>query len=352
MEGDVVAPIWGRRNAIGKARVEAARRASGAFGYHVTFSQFLPAAVRAAWELLFHVGTGLALAARHGTYDVVVAYGASRPALAARIIAFVTRSRLIVEVPGNLAKSLMVETQHPTRLARLRAAVSESLARHLLESADRVKLLYPGQLEGLLAAGDVEVSVFANFVPVSQIAPGEESRPYLLSMGYPWRVKGMDLVIRAFHAIKEEFPELTLKIVGHCVDMSPYVELAAGDPRIELRSAVSGLDAVSLMRACRVYVLASRTEAMGRVLLEAMAAGKPIVASAVDGVPHYVGDGVNGVLFPPENVEALADGLRRVLRDPTFAERLGSRARDIVMSEYSEERYVANFETMIGEVLA
>ena len=349
--GDVISPVWGRGGAESLKGLDAARRACGRFGYHVTFSQYMPSMYRALWEWLFLLGKGLALSVKHGRYDVIVAYGPTRPAVAGLLLKWLTRTPLVVELPGSLSKSLLMEEERPTRLQRVKAAAGRAIARRILVAADHVKLLYPGQLDGVVDPGKVKASVFANFVPVSRISPADEPGGYILSMGYPWRVKGMDVVIEAFHRIKDEFTGVSLKIVGYCPDMRPYAALAKADPRIELCPAVHRGQAIELIRRCRVYVLASRTEAMGRVLLEAMAARKPIIASAVDGVPHYVRDGVNGLLFPPEDVGALADRMRRVLSDPVLAEGVASRARDRVTAEYSEERYVSNFESMIGNLL-
>jgi glycosyltransferase involved in cell wall biosynthesis len=87
---------------------------------------------------------------------------------------------------------------------------------------------------------------------------------------------------------------------------------------------------------------------MGRVLLEAMAARKPIVASAVGGVPHYIRDGDNGILFQSGNVQDLAIKLHLLLSDPNLRMRLGDRAYEIVMTEFDERSFVKAFEGMLS----
>ncbi len=77
------------------------------------------------------------------------------------------------------------------------------------------------------------------------------------------------------------------------------------------------------MRRCSIFVLASRSEAMGRVLLEAMGAKKPIIASRTSGIPHYVRDGRNGLLFESENSADLTEKIVRLVQDPLLQRRLG-----------------------------
>ncbi|HQH26490.1 MAG TPA: glycosyltransferase family 4 protein [Oligoflexia bacterium] len=95
----------------------------------------------------------------------------------------------------------------------------------------------------------------------------------------------------------------------------------------------------------------SRTEAMGKVLLEAMAHEKPVIAARVDGIPHYVTDMENGLLFEKENAADLAQRLRMVLANPQLSAALGKRGRERLRSQLSEQEYVRCFNLMIEQVL-
>jgi glycosyltransferase involved in cell wall biosynthesis len=97
---------------------------------------------------------------------------------------------------------------------------------------------------------------------------------------------------------------------------------------------------VALMAECSFFVLASRSEGMPRVLMEAMASHKPIIASAVSGIPFYIKDGETGLLFPREDVDALAAALDRVMGDEVFAAKLGENGFHYASSELSERRHV------------
>ena len=91
-----------------------------------------------------------------------------------------------------------------------------------------------------------------------------------------------------------------------------------------------------------MLVLPSLNEGMGRVLVEAMAAGKPVVASRVGGIPDLVRQGETGYLVPPADEEALANGIKMLLDDPDKAKQMGQHGK-----EYSHQ---FSLETMIEKL--
>ena len=90
---------------------------------------------------------------------------------------------------------------------------------------------------------------------------------------------------------------------------------------------------------------------MGRVLLEAMACRKPIIASNVGGIPEVIKNGYNGLLFKSENVDDLADKIRLVLSDKKVATMLRNNAHSYVKEKLSEECYANNYINMIKNTL-
>lgn len=291
---------------------------------------------------------GLATAKEQGP-DLVFTYGALSTGLSGWLLSRRLRVPLVLEFPGHPFKGML---HAGGRHAHLRARVTEWIAEFLVNRADHVKLLYPTQLDDLRLRHIPPATVSHDFVPVSLIPWRPEAEaPEILLMGYPWHLKGVDLLIKAFLQIAEKHQDVKLRVIGHCPDRAPFEALAGGHPRISLEKAVFSEEAQQAISQCRVFVLASRTEAMGRVLLEAMAAGRPIVASRVDGIPHYVQDGVNGLLFESENVADLAEKLDRVLSDAALRRTLGENGRRIVMEQYSEAAYARSMVTMFYEVL-
>lgn len=268
------------------------------------------------------------------------------------VLAKMCRMKSIVEVNGNYKSSFIRNSQVPSIGERLRHMYVFCVVPWVTRHADGVKLLYRKQEDILRLPSDVShIFMFPNFVPVGQCTPGEEGKGYVLFCGYPWHLKGVDILIRAFQQISPEFPEISLKVVGFCPDRTEFERLADNNPRIELCGPVWHEEVIRLMRECNVFVLPSRTEAMGRVLLEAMACQKPIIASNVDGIPTVVEHEKNGLLFESENADDLAVQLRRVLSNRELAQQLAEEGYRVVHERLSEECYLKRFTSMIGQVL-
>lgn len=212
-------------------------------------------------------------------------------------------------------------------------------------------MLYPTQLDEVGRPKPERMAVFHDFVPVDDISPERPREKFIFFLGYPFHLKGVDLLIRAFRAVADRHPGWRLLVTGHCPDPSPYLALAGGDPRIEITRAIEHPSAMAVMERCGVFVLPSRTEAMGRVLLEAMAARRPIVASRVDGIPTYIEHEQNGLLFTCGDAEDLAAKLDRVLGDAALADRMAQEGLERVRTRYSVEAYVDQFSEMIERVV-
>lgn len=269
------------------------------------------------------------------------------------LLAKICGIKSIIELNGNY-RSSFVENSRVTSLGeRIRHAYVSFVIPWVARNADGIKLLYRKQSEMLrLSEGSKRIFVFSNFVPISQCHPGNEGSGYILFCGYPWHLKGVDILIRAFQQISSEFPDISLKVVGYCPDRTEFELLANGNPRIEFHGPVWHKDVVRLMRECDVFVLPSRTEAMGRVLLEAMACQRPIVASNVDGIPAVIENGRNGLLFESQNVGDLARQLRVLLSNKPLAQQLAREGHRIVHERLSEQCYLKAFASMVDQVLA
>jgi glycosyltransferase involved in cell wall biosynthesis len=105
---------------------------------------------------------------------------------------------------------------------------------------------------------------------------------------------------------------------------------------------------LSLMKSCLAFVLASRAEGMPLVIAEAMACGKAVIASNVDGVPEIVQDGTTGIVVPAEDPVSLATGLMRLSSDVVFRETLARQGKEWACREYNweviAERYLGFIE--------
>jgi len=111
-------------------------------------------------------------------------------------------------------------------------------------------------------------------------------------------------------------------------------------------------DVPQIMRTFTCFALSSRWESFPLTVLEAMAAGIPVVATRVMGIPEVVKDGETGLLAPPRNPEVFAQALLNLLDDPARARQLGARGRERVVREFSREAMIAQIEQVYEEVYA
>lgn len=108
-------------------------------------------------------------------------------------------------------------------------------------------------------------------------------------------------------------------------------------------------DVQRLLDAFDIFVLSTHCEGLPLVVLEAMASGKPVVATAVDGIPEIICDGQSGYLFPPEDHQQLAAHILRLLRDRRFAQQLGDAGQAVVKARFSWEQFAANMNALYAE---
>ncbi|MFP5234136.1 MAG: glycosyltransferase family 4 protein [Acidobacteriota bacterium] len=157
------------------------------------------------------------------------------------------------------------------------------------------------------------------------------------------RDKGPDLFLRAVAQLRSRFPSTRYVMVGE----GPYrpecerliAELAVGD-LVQLLGQRADMPAI--FASCDLMVSSSRLEGLPMAILEGMAASLPWVAASVGAIPLAVRDGENGILIPPENVEALAAGMARLLQDAAERTRMGVAARSLAEREFSAQRMTSD----------
>ena len=152
----------------------------------------------------------------------------------------------------------------------------------------------------------------------------------VLYVGRLHRQKGVDTLVRAVPLLP---PDVPVTLAGDGPERAALEKLAARlgvADRVRVTGFLPHRQVPELLAGAAVAVLPSRYEELGTALVEAMAAGRPVVASAVGGIPELVRDGVDGLLVPPGEPVALATAVRALLADPQLAARLGSHGRDRV----------------------
>lgn len=180
---------------------------------------------------------------------------------------------------------------------------------------ERARVVYNGIQTGDFAHGD----------------PFTHSRPYVLGLGRLVAQKGFDVLIRAF--AQAALPAHDLLLAGEGSERAALESLASDlglSQRVRFIGRADRALAVALFKGCDFFVLPSRQEPFGIVNLEAMAAGKAVVAMRVGGVPEIVQDEQTGMLIPPEDSEALARAITRMVLNPELREQFGAAGRERV----------------------
>ncbi|MFG0316186.1 MAG: glycosyltransferase family 4 protein [Planctomycetota bacterium JB042] len=157
---------------------------------------------------------------------------------------------------------------------------------------------------------------------------------------FAWH-KGFETLVDAAPLLRDRVPRLRIFLVGD------------GELRDDLRARAGGLaddgtivfpgfrpDAPAFLRLFDVLATPSVMEGLNTTNLDALALGRPVVASAVGGIPEAVIDGESGLLVPPEDPAALANAVARVLEDPDLAARLGAGGRRIVAERFTVDAMV------------
>jgi glycosyltransferase involved in cell wall biosynthesis len=180
-----------------------------------------------------------------------------------------------------------------------------------------------------------------------------EGAPLLLTVAVLRQPKGIQIMIDAMPAILAAVPSVYYGVVGSG-DYGEALRAQAVERKVADRVIFTGFrdDIPRLMAAADVFVLPTLTEALPTVLAEAMALSRPIIASAVGGVPEMVTDGSNGLLLPPADPAALARACISLAADPDRAQAMGRRGRSVVEARFDIVKQVRRLEALYDELLA
>ena len=172
------------------------------------------------------------------------------------------------------------------------------------------------------------------------------------------RWKGQDYFIEAMSQVVRDVPEVRALIVGdpepYCLDYAEELKSLVESFGLSGRVVFAGhrSDVPRLMRAFTVLVhSSSEPEPFGRVIIEGMAVGLPVVATRAGAVPEIIEDGVSGILVSPRDTNAMAEAVISLLRDPQRVLNMGEAARRRVEELFTVRQYVAGVEQVYQQVL-
>lgn len=223
-------------------------------------------------------------------------------------------------------------------------AVSRDIARELVERLgwpeEKIEVVY-----NAVDVGRVEVSAPPG---LREQLGGSDTRPLVLTPARLDAQKGHDVLFEAIARV----PDAVFVLAGEGPERERLEALAA---RLGIAERVCFLgrreDVPQLLAACDVFALPSLYEGSSLAVLEAMAAGTPIVSSAIGGTDELIEDGRSGLLVPPGDAEALAEALRRVLGDPELREGLAAKARERVEAGLTKEQMAQRVSGVYRELL-
>ena len=231
-------------------------------------------------------------------------------------------------------------------LQRLGYAVAHKVVANSQAAADRLRL------EGV---PDRKIAVIPNGLAAAQHpdrARGNRPPRRIIVVANLRSEKGHDVLIDAASDIRARFPDATFEIVGAGPERDALVARAASRGVLEAFSFLGHRDDVPARLAeADIFVLPSRSEAFPNAVLEAMAAGLPVIASGVGGILEIVNDGRTGLLTPPDDPRALAERVTALMADQALADSLGTAARAEAASRYSFDRMVASFDALYSSEL-
>lgn len=215
--------------------------------------------------------------------------------------------------------------------------------RYFIAKADRVISVSKCAatfIENLLG-NDVESIIIPNGVNVHRFHPpkNEVDTSLVLFVGRLVHRKGVHVLIKAFSRVVEEEAEAKLLIAGEGY-MKPFLQMRVKqlklEGKIKFLGKISEEKLANVYRSSRIVVIPSLyRESFGMVALEAMASGRPIIATRVGGLPEIIQDGKNGFLTPPGDHEKLAEKIVQLLSNPKMANEMGFLGRKIAVENYS-----------------
>jgi glycosyltransferase involved in cell wall biosynthesis len=281
--------------------------------------------------------------------DYVLATDPHSSGVIAWLVASIIGAKLVIEFNGNSGARKTWNAYGSNWVGLLKYQYCQIMIPFIMRRSFAVKLLFPKQLAPFKRdVSHPNVSIFHEYVPISNMKPSEVNEKYILFLGMPWHVKGLDLLIKAFNNVCDKY-DGQLRVVGYLSarDKKFIDNLIGGNKKIVVQPPVFYEEAQTLIHKCDFLVLPSRNEAMGRVLLEAMAHKKAIIGSSADGIPTYLVDQEYGLIFKSGDSADLAKKLVTMIENHDLKMSFAEQGNKAAITKYSEQAYLDNYLKLI-----
>lgn len=282
------------------------------------------------WPLAFLVAFWLSLIKK---IEVIVAQSPLIEGFLGVILKKLLKKELIVEIHGDWKEGPFLSRKR--KLEFIQKKFTPLLAKISFKNADKIRGV-AGDLieEAKKIAPEKKYFLFPTFTDLDVFLNVKNSRfdNFILFVGRAQKIKGVRYLREAFGQIKKDFPNFKLVLVGE--------GLPGGKLSLE--------EIKNKMKNCYCLVLPSLSEGFPRVLMEAMALGKPVIGSRVGGIPALIKEGQNGFLFEVGHSHQLAEKLKILLKNRNLAIKMGKKGREFIKRNFSNQKYIENYLKMIN----
>jgi glycosyltransferase involved in cell wall biosynthesis len=283
--------------------------------------------------------------------EIVHAHAAKDYHLAAVVVRLASRSRLVLTRHAlfpmrRINRPLL---KNAGRVIAVSRAVAESVRRSDVVESSRITVVHNG----------IDTDRFEAAARLNAVAyRGNGDLPILVgTVGHLAPIKGQDVFLRAAALISARHRRVHFVVIGE--DKSPqmayrrYLENLVVELGLSEIVTMSGWrdDIAAALSSLSVFVSAARSEPFGLAIVEAMAAGLPVVATASEGASEIIEDGITGRVVPAGDHEALAKAINDLLNDPVERARLARNAVVAARERYSLARMASETERIYREVL-
>ena len=284
--------------------------------------------------------------------DVIVCQTPLTEGIIGVLLKKIFRKELIIEIHGDWRKAPFL-TRNRLPFPILRKIVPR-VGMWTLRQADKIRTItFISQGEIRPHFPNKKYFVFPAFTDID-VFLGEKNvsfKNYIATVAVLSPIKNIETLIGAFSRIHKQYPNFKLVIGGDGPSkkgLELLVHSSGLSGSVIFTGKLSLNEAKEVMRDCYVFALPSLSEGFGRVFIEAMALGKPVIAPRVGGVLEIVRDGENGFLIEPKDAYALSLKLAYLIDNPDAAIRMGEAGQIFVRENFSNEKYIKNYVDMIN----
>ncbi len=195
-------------------------------------------------------------------------------------------------------------------------------------------------------------------VDIEMFKPLERQRRRLnfeiLFAGFLYKLKGVEYLLRAIPTVIKEYPNIKLRIIGEGPEKGNLIKLAE---KLEIRDKVifqgfvPHVEIARYYQNCDIFCFPTLGEPFGKAILEAMACGKPVIASNIGGPSRLIEDGKTGFLVPPKKPGAIAEKILSLVSDFSKLRRMGMKARRVILEKYSWNRIASLYHKLYSSLL-